>query len=135
MKTYQNNQFLFDPDKVNDALKSAKTIDDLFEDGGALQMMLKKSMETMLKGELEDHLGYSHGDSKRKKTTNARNGSYQKSVKTTAGKLALDIPRDREGTFQPKAVPKMRNGVPLFTPKKGAKKPNLELINQLRDEE
>jgi hypothetical protein len=63
-------------------------------------------METMLKAELADHLGYPHGDSKKKKTANTRNGSYLKSVKTTAGKLELDIPRDRKGTFNPKVVPK-----------------------------
>jgi len=97
MKKDQDSQFLFDPEKVNDALKSAKSMDDLFQEGGALQLMLKNSMETMLKAELEDHLGYPHGDSKKKKTANSRNGSYPKSVKTTAGKLDLDIPRDRHG--------------------------------------
>ena len=51
---------------------------------------------------------------------------------TTAGRVISDFVRE---ALQPKAVRKMRNGVPLFTPKKGAKKPNLELINQLRDEE
>ena len=101
-----NNQFLFDPEKVNEALKSATSMDDLFEEGGALQLMLKNTMETMLKGELEDHLGYPHGDSNKKKTSNSRNGSYKKSVKTSTGKLDLDIPRDRDGTFDPKVVPK-----------------------------
>jgi len=82
-------------------------MDDLFAEGGALQLMLKKSMETMLKAELEDHLGYPHRDSKKsKRTLNSRIGSYKKSVKTTTGKLDLDIPRDRDGTFEPKAVPK-----------------------------
>tara|TARA_B100000609_G_scaffold196847_1_gene192929 strand:- start:13701 stop:14948 length:1248 start_codon:yes stop_codon:yes gene_type:complete len=106
MNKHQSNKFLFDPDKVNEALKSAKSMDDLFAEGGALQLMLKNSMETMLKAELEDHLGYPHRDSKNKNTSNARNGSYKKSVKTTTGKLDLDIPRDRDGTFEPKAVPK-----------------------------
>ena len=53
----QKNKFLFDPDKVNDALKSTKSMDDLFAEGGALQLMLKNSMETMLKAELEEHPG------------------------------------------------------------------------------
>jgi putative transposase len=106
MNKDQSNKFLFDPDKVNEALKSAKSMDDLFAEGGALQLMLKNSMETMLKAELEDHLGYPHRGSKSKDTSNSRNGSYKKSVKTTSGKLNLDIPRDREGTFEPKAIPK-----------------------------
>lgn len=106
MNKDQSNKFLFDPDKVNEALKSAKHMDDLFAEGGALQLMLKNSMETILKAELEDHLGYPHRDSKNKNTSNSRNGSYKKSVKTTTGNLDLDIPRDRDGTFEPKAVPK-----------------------------
>jgi len=52
----KDNQFLFDPQKVNDALRSDKSMDDLFEERGALQLMLKNSMETMLKAELADHL-------------------------------------------------------------------------------
>lgn len=71
----QKNKFLFDPDKVNEALKAAKSMDDPFAEGGALQLMLKNSMETMLKAELEDHLGYSHRDLKSKNTSNSRNGS------------------------------------------------------------
>ncbi len=51
---------------------------------------------------------------------------------TTAGRVISEFVRD---AMQPKSGAKLRNGVPLFTPKKGAKKPHLELVNQLRDEE
>ncbi len=102
----QDSKFLFDPEEVNIALKQAKTMDDLFSEGGALQLMLKNTMETMLKAELQDHLGYASGDINSKLTSNSRNGSYKKSVKTTHGKVDLNIPRDRDGTFEPKAVPK-----------------------------
>lgn len=37
--------------------------------------------------------------------------------------------------LEPKAVPRMRNGVPLFAPKRGARKPSLDLVNRLRDGE
>lgn len=104
--TKHSDQNLFDPGAVNDALKSAESMDDLFSEGGFLQLVHKNTMETMLKGELESHLGYSHGDSRNKKTSNSRNGSYQKSVKTSAGKVNVDIPRDRDGTFKPKLIPK-----------------------------
>ena len=40
MNKDQSNKFLFDPDKVNEALKSAKSMDDLFAEGGALQYLL-----------------------------------------------------------------------------------------------
>ena len=37
--------------------------------------------------------------------------------------------------LEPKSPPKMRNGIPLLTPRKGARKPTLALVNRLRDEE
>lgn len=97
----EKNDFLFDPNEVNEALKSANHIDDLFKEGGALQLTLKKTMESMLQEEMSDHLGYKPRDSKAKSTSNSRNGSYKKKVKTSAGQVELDIPRDREGTYEP----------------------------------
>ena len=49
----------------------------------------------------------------------------------TAGQILSELARQ---ALEPKAPPRVRNGVPLFTPKPGAKKPHLTLINQLRDE-
>jgi len=51
---------------------------------------------------------------------------------TTMGQVVSDLLRQ---ALEPKAAPRMRNGVPLFTPKPGARKPNLELVNRLRDGE
>jgi len=82
-----------------------KNLDDLFRENGIVQNLVKSTVETILKGELEDHLGYSF----RKKTkpiSNRRNGSYKKAIKTSAGKVDLDIPRDREGSYEPKILPK-----------------------------
>ena len=50
---------------------------------------------------------------------------------TTVGRVISECVRE---ALQPKSGAKLRNGVPLFTPKKGAKKPHLDLVNQLRDE-
>ena len=49
----------------------------------------------------------------------------------TMGQIVSELVRPG---LRPKAAPKLRNGVPLFTRKRGAKKPNLALVNQLRDE-
>ncbi|MAE58554.1 MAG: hypothetical protein CME69_06710 [Halobacteriovorax sp.] len=108
MNTEQND-LLFDPKEVNEALKSANHVDDLFKEGGALQLILKKTMESMLQEEMSDHLGYKPRDSKSKSTSNSRNGTYKKKVKTSAGQVELDIPRDREGTYEPKVIPKYQN--------------------------
>ena len=50
---------------------------------------------------------------------------------TTAGRVISDLVRQ---ALRPRSAPKLRNGVPLFTPKRGVKMPSLELINRLRDE-
>jgi hypothetical protein len=49
----------------------------------------------------------------------------------TAGQIVSELVRK---ALEPKKPPRMRNGVPLFSPKPGARKPSLELINRLRDE-
>ncbi len=50
---------------------------------------------------------------------------------TTAGEVISELARQ---ALEPRSPAKVRNGVPLFTPKPGARKPHLALVNQLRDE-
>jgi hypothetical protein len=50
----------------------------------------------------------------------------------TIGEVVSELMRQ---ALEPKEAPRMRNGVPLFTPKPGAAKPNLALVNRFRDEE
>lgn len=50
---------------------------------------------------------------------------------TTMGQVISELARR---ALEPKTSPRMRNGVPLFTPKAGARKPHLALVNRLRDE-
>jgi len=63
-------------------------------------------MERMLGGELSYHLGYPPGGTKPDDTTNHRNGTSEKRVLTDDGPMAVDIPRDRDGTFEPQLIPK-----------------------------
>ena len=63
-------------------------------------------LETILKGELDAHLGYKKYDQKNKKTTNSRNGTSGKRVKTQVGELPLKIPRDRDNEFEPELIKK-----------------------------
>ena len=66
----------------------------------------KALVERMLGGELTHHLGYPPGAAKPPDTTNQRNGTSPKTVVTDAGLLPLDIPRDRDGTFEPRLIGK-----------------------------
>ena len=63
-------------------------------------------IERALGSELTHHLGYPPGGSKPDETTNHRNGTGSKTVLTDDGPLPIDVPRDREGTFEPRFIPK-----------------------------
>lgn len=79
-------------------IKSQEEFDDFF------QKLYKQARENMLKAEMEEHLGYK----KHEKTDgkNSRNGYSNKTLKTNLGEIPLDVPRDREASFEPKVVPK-----------------------------
>jgi putative transposase len=63
-------------------------------------VILKETIEGMLKAELQDHLGYSHSDMKGKDTSNRRNGLRKKTIKTSGGQIEVAIPQDRDGEFE-----------------------------------
>jgi len=65
----------------------------------------------MLEAELATNLGYEKYEKKDKETTNSRNGYSQKTVKTQFGGMELNIPRDREGEFEPIIVPKHKRDI------------------------
>jgi putative transposase len=72
----------------------------------AVRRFKKAVIERALGGELTHHLGYPPGGTKPEDTTNHRNGSGGKTVLTEDGPLAIDVPRDREGTFEPRLIGK-----------------------------
>lgn len=59
------------------------------------------AVEQMLKGELDSHLGYNRSFQGAKQTTDRRNGYSSKTVKTNLGEIVIDVPRDRDGSFEP----------------------------------
>ncbi|MGO4860289.1 IS256 family transposase, partial [Arthrobacter sp. 2MCAF14] len=74
---------------------------------GLLKQLTKTVIETALDEELTEHLGYERRDTAAKDTANSRNGTRSKTVLTeTTGPVQIDVPRDREGTFEPKIVAK-----------------------------
>jgi putative transposase len=72
----------------------------------AVRRFKKAIIERALGGELTHHLGYPPGGAKPGDTTNHRNGTSGKTVLTDDGALAIDVPRDRAGTFEPRFIPK-----------------------------
>lgn len=66
----------------------------------------KAVIERALGGELSHHLGYPPGGAKPDDTTNHRNGASEKTVLTDDGPLTIEVPRDRESSFEPRLVAK-----------------------------
>ena len=75
---------------------------------GLLKLFTKNVLETALSEELTEHLGHpKHQADPGRESTNVRNGSRSKTViSDAAGEVAIDVPRDREGTFEPQIVKK-----------------------------
>ena len=77
---------------------------------GDIQNMLKDlfadTMEDMLKAELDEELGYAKNSQQPKTTGNRRNGSYPKTVQSNIGEIEVNIPRDRDGEYEPELIPK-----------------------------
>lgn len=84
--------------------RNLKTQDDLHGENGVVKEIQKALYEALLEGELDSHLGYDkHDDSA---GNNYRNGYSGKTVKTQHGAINLEIPRDRNASFEPIIIPK-----------------------------
>lgn len=88
----------------DDFLKQFKNGDEL---NSFIQQLKKRGIEQLLEGELDAHLGYERHD--RSASANARNGHNKKSIKTTEGQMEINVPRDRDATFNPVVVPKRKS--------------------------
>ena len=104
--------------KDDDIIQSLiKQLDLKPSDGDSIEALadkLRKQLyETALAAELEEHLGYSKHGRGAKTDGNSRNGYSKKTLKTNKSKVELDIPRDRNGTFEPQIIKKnqTRTGV------------------------
>jgi putative transposase len=107
-KETQGVEAKFDIEKMQEMLKGAniKTLRDITGKDGLIQTLLKSTIESMMKAELEEHLGYAHGDVRSKDTENSRNGYSEKTLKTSSGTIDIEVPRDRQSSYEPKIVPK-----------------------------
>ena len=76
---------------------------------GLIKQLSKRILELALQAEMDDHLGYSRYD--RSDLQNARNGAFQKTLITNNGVIELDVPRDRNGNFEPAIVKKKQNRI------------------------
>jgi putative transposase len=73
---------------------------------GGVAQLTKRLLESALDGEITDHLGYDKHDPAGRGSGNSRNGSRAKTVLTDVGPVEVSVPRDRNGSFEPKIVGK-----------------------------
>jgi transposase-like protein len=103
--------------ELADRLKASGALDQIFEqidagdvplggDDGLLKGMLKAALERGLEVELTDHVGYERGDPEASLFPNSRNGTSSKTVSSEVGDVELAVPRDRNGSFTPRLVPR-----------------------------
>jgi putative transposase len=91
---------------IDNLLKDYKTPEDILGDNGLLKQLTKAVLERAMQAELTDHLGYEPHDSAGDNSGNSRNGKSRKTLKGEFGNLPIEVPRDRNASFEPKIVPK-----------------------------
>lgn len=85
-----------------------KSVNDIYS---FLKDSFKDMLQEMLEAEMDVSMGYPKGDKGELVVDNKRNGYSQKTVKSQFGELEVDIPRDRNGEFDPKIIPKYQRDI------------------------
>ena len=99
------------PNELLDQLLAGGAASAVFEQGGLLDTLKKAFTERALNAEMDHHLG--HED----QTDNSRNGYGRKTVMTDSGKLMIEVPRDRQASFDPQLIAKYQRRFPGFDEK------------------
>jgi putative transposase len=91
---------------LDELLNEYEKPEDLLGDDGLLHQLTKALVERALEGEMTHHLGYKKHDSVGDHTGNSRNGTTTKTIKGKRGQSSINVPRDRNSTFEPQLVKK-----------------------------
>ena len=91
---------------LDELLAQCKSPEDILGRHGLIAQLKKRAVERALNGELTTHLGYEPHERAEERRDNTRNGTTPKQVLTEEGTLQLEVPRDREGSFEPQLVRK-----------------------------
>ena len=100
---------------INELVAGCRTQEDLFGPEGVFTRLKGAVMERLLEAEMSHHLGHERGQPRR--GSNARNGHSKKTVHTESGSVAIHVPRDREGSFEPQLVGKHQRRLEGFDDK------------------
>lgn len=102
---------------LDELLAEYSNPEDLTGPEGLLKRLTGALVERALQAEMTDHLGYEHGAQEGQGSGNSRNGNGKKTLRTDQGDITVDVPRDRNGTFEPKLVKKHQRSFKGFDDK------------------
>ena len=91
---------------IDEILKDYKTPEDLVGKGGIFKELTKRILERAMDGEMDHHLGYAKHDNAGDGSGNSRNGKSIKKIKGEFGEVEIEVPRDRNGDFEPQIIKK-----------------------------
>ena len=91
---------------LDELLSGVENANDLLGDQGLMKELKVRLMERMLGAELTNHLGYEPDSQPSIQQSNRRNGATRKTLKGNDGALPIDVPRDRDGSFEPELIKK-----------------------------
>jgi putative transposase len=101
-----------DPKLLDQLLADYRNPEDLLGETGLLKQFTKAVLERALQAELAAHLGHDKGEAVANQSGNKRNGTSPKTVQGKLGRVELEVPRDRDGTFEPVVVRKRQTRLP-----------------------
>ena len=99
---------------IDNLLKTYKTPEEIIGENGLLQQLTKAVLQRALQAEMTLHLGHEKHAPISNNEGNARNGSSLKTIKGEFGSMPIEIPRDRDGSFEPIIIPKGQTRFPGF---------------------
>ena len=96
----------FSNELLDQLLGDYQSPDDLVGEGGVLKQLTAALVTRAMEAEMAEHLGYERGEEPPEASGNRRNGRRSKTLRSDQGDLEVEVPRDREGSFEPQLVPK-----------------------------
>ncbi len=94
------------PELLDELLKECESPEDMFGNDGLLQQFTKAVVERALHGEMTHHLGYEKYAPAGQNSGNSRNGKSKKTIRGKRGQIEIEVPRDRDSSFEPRLVKK-----------------------------
>jgi putative transposase len=95
-----------DNELIDNLLKDYKKPADLIGENGLLKQLTKQLLERAMAAEMTEHVGYDKHEAIGNNSGNSRNGKSAKTIKGSFGTMPLEVPRDRNGTFEPQIIEK-----------------------------